>query len=278
MSYISFASGGTPIVNPDTDLETIGAGANGTGTTVTSSGSANTKGSWVQLTAAGSAGVTVNNNSELTLWIGKQGSASDRLLMDISLDGGTTVHVANLYIHPGSTPRYDRVRLPINVPAGSNVQVRCQAQAGTKSVAVFAVCMKRTASTPPNFTSIAALNVDTAATRPSATDVSLGNTYVELVASTAATYGGLIAILGDNGTVPALEQTALITLGVGAAAAEVAVANWGAWAATSTPYFRSAFSPLVPKAIASGSRIAAKLAAVTPGTDNARIGLYGLVA
>ena len=127
--WISFASGGGSITNLDTTYEEAGFGS-GDGTLITTTSPAHTKGAYVQIIAS-----TANNWAGFWLSIAGASTSASRFLFDISFDGGSTVAVPNFFIQPGGTlnGQGPLLFIPVNVPLGSNIQVRAQAGNATHS-------------------------------------------------------------------------------------------------------------------------------------------------
>jgi hypothetical protein len=275
-AYLNFASG-VSIANQDTDYELIGFGS-GAGTNINSGGTNHSKGSYVQLAAGGTAGVTVNDVAGLYLYIFVSSSGGVRFLVDISINGGSSALVTDLYAQPGTnTPGAGvPIYLPLNIPAGSDVQIRTQASTNNTTCNFAIIGVKRSAQSRPCFGNCEHIIApDTTNTRPSGTNVPLSNAWTQLNASTSRSYGALLGVMGDNGTNPATAQPISGAIGVGASSAEVEIGRWMATQLTTAPNLVRGYSPLFEKAVASGSRISARAYGATAGSDNLRFQVLG---
>lgn len=270
--WISFvSSGGGSIANLDTTYEMIGFDT-GAGSTVTTGAGTNTKGTYVQLSAA-----TANNWSGFYVTYSSAGAASQRFLADVSFDGGTTANVPNLYLEPGS-PLYGLsgpIYIPMLVSAGSDVRVRvqCGSTGGNLRVAIIGVV--RTSQSRPCFTTCVNINAaDTAGTRAGSIDIPLTNAWTEVAASTANTYGAIMTVFGSS-TVMATAQAVGLAMGTGAAASEVERMRVLGGTGTSSPNLRGGSFPLLESSISSGTRLSARGFAATPGSDVLRVQMLG---
>lgn len=260
--WIPFSSGGGSITNLNTTYEQVGLGS-GDGTVITTA-AANTKGSYVQLTAS-----TINNWAGFWLSLGPASASGTRYLLDISFDGGTTVAVPNLFIQPGAilSGQGPMFFVPLNVPSGSDFRVRAQASTGTNTFRMAVLGVVRTSASRPLFNACTALNAaDTTSTYPGAISIPLTDAWTEITASTAGTYGALLSIhaASGNATTP---QTVGIAIGTGAAASEVEMIRWICGYNSSSPALRGATSVLVETSVAAGTRVAARCYGSTPNSD-----------
>lgn len=262
-------SGGGSPVNPDNTVEALGYGATGAGTTVTSGGT-NTKGSPA---AIGTVGGT--SWAGLYLDVGMGSNSGARYLLDLSFDNASTWAVQNLFLQPGTSGAYTRIFLPLNVASGAQVAARVQSSVASATLSIAVKGLLRNADSLPLFSTVTALSVDSANTRPSTVDVGLANTFVELISSTAAGYGALLAVVADNGTLPATSQGASFAIGLGGSGSEAEIDRWGVQISTANPAIRTGASPVLMKTIPSGSRLSARGLAATPGSDAFRVALYG---
>jgi hypothetical protein len=272
-AFISFASGSSSPVNPDTTYEALGFDSDGTGTQL-QAGAANALGTAVVI------GVTTVDYDAIVVCIGPHSGATSRFMVDLSWDNFVTTHVANLFYADNSTNVSGFYEIPIQVPSGSTIRGKLRSNTGSATCDVAVVGMAGNSTTPPGFTTFTSLNSDPANTRPSATDVPLDDDgsggWTTLVASAAATYGALIACIGGNGTNFGTAQALTVMLATGAAASEAEFFRFVQAAGTGVITFNRGMSPIIRRSIASASRISAQVRAAVPGTDNARISLYGL--
>jgi len=273
--YTSFASGGSP-VNIDTSYIYAGITSTGTGTTLTSSGTANTKGSYVELTDSTSADI-----AGFWLLIATTNSAANRYLIDIATggSGSETVLVPDVYSQPGTIGAGDQVIfVPLNIASGTRIAARCQCNGSSGTVAVAIVGEVRTANHPPLYNSCERVSSTPAgspqATTPSNTDLSgvvtAGTRWTTINASTARTSGALVAIMGIrvSGAAPTTAQPGSLRLATGAATAETLFAQ--------TPSTMNTANPAVPrwpglpiyKSIPANTRISGEVLVGTAGASD----------
>lgn len=270
--FISFASGGVSPVNLDTDYEVAGIGTTGAGTTLTSAGS-NTAGTPVQLLAA-----STFDYHGVVVVLGPENTSADRYMVDVSFDGGSTWAIPNLFVHNSATTQWTPVYFPLSVGTGADIRARLRCSNAAKTKVVYVIGIKRQAASPPGYTSVVSLTADTTTTRPDNANVPLTNTWTELITSTSDAYGGLLAIVGDNGSTPGTAQSALVTIGTGGSGSEAAyAAPFSVFIGTANPIIRNGFSRTFEKAIPSGTRLSARINATTTG-DNLYVGLWALKA
>lgn len=149
------------------------------GTTVTASGSTNTKGSWTQLIAStdfevhGITLAVLNNNTA---------GAQVNMLIDIGVGGAGSevVRVANLMISgqsPSSLPVRE-VFLPIFVPKGARISARCQSNVASKT-AVVAIWAHGGGDGPawPVFQGAEMIGADTSTSRGVSHTTGVSNTF-----------------------------------------------------------------------------------------------------
>jgi hypothetical protein len=265
---VYFPSGGG---NTSELYEGIGAGSDGSGTTITT-GAGNTAGAYAsgQLSAA-----TAAAWSGFDVTFTSANSSANRYLVSISVDGGSTTLVANLYVQPhavtSSSIGVVRYSFPLQVAAGANIMVKAQSQNATQTLKCNMVGWVTGATNPPGFTTCTQLLApDTTNTRASSTSVAIttdATTWTQLVASTAATYGAFLVALSDNGVAPGTVQICRSRLGVGAAASEVTARGFQFGVGTSGALCPRAASPLIEQSIASTSRLSMNIqAAVADAT------------
>ena len=108
------------------DAVTYGADtANTTGTAVTANASGNTKGSWVQMTAA-------TTRSHEYMIVSTRASGNSQYIFDIGIGGSGSeqVLVPNLNIRDSSTGQPETYAFPCRIPSGTRIAVRCAAATG----------------------------------------------------------------------------------------------------------------------------------------------------
>lgn len=266
-AFVNFGAT-SPVGNPDHTYELIGGGANGEGTIITAAGSGNTKGGWVQLSAA-----TAGAWSGFRLCLGRTSSGGLRGLLDISFDGGVTVHAENIPFQSGSSPPWVEILIPLKAPAAADVRVRMQASTASGTVAIAIRGKTAAAGAAPGFDNMVSLTAVPATSLANDVDIGLGDTWVTLVAATARTYGALLAVFSTNSLNPATTQDGLGSVGVGAASSEAVLASINLGLAAGQPSVRNG-GLLIERATATGVRLAVKMKAATPGTDAFRCSLH----
>lgn len=271
------ASGGSP-VNLDTNKEPIGWGSNGALTTITSSATPNALGA-----TSATLGTTANAWAGFYIYVNQPSGPFDYYQVDLSFDGGATWPVLGLHYEPSNTASVAPIRLPIKVSAGADVRARLRASSPSLTLRVALEGIIRTAASPPCFTSLVPLNINTAATGV-ATTVTLvhATAWTLTITSTVADYGGLLVMYGSHtsGATPNDSQYAAALVGIGASGSEVEVSRDAVYLIASGNSIRAVGCGVVEKAIPAGTRIASAVrAAVADGTtDRIGIGVYGLVA
>lgn len=267
------------------------------GTTVTSSATAHTKGSWIQVDAS-----TSFDASLLVLYVAVQ--YQDTLyLFDIGIGaaGSEQVIVPNLLVSQ-STAVTTEVFLPIAIPAGSRIAVRSQDNFGSSTSYVTGLLIAGGFANDPPYNTITAYGVSTAGS--TGTTVDAGGTantkgsWTQIVASTTTTMKALIvsAIRNTPGTAMVADYSQLVDIAVGASGSEqIIVPNMRYLASTqtggvNTPYtagsgtlsglgtlFPRIIQP-IPCDIPSGSRLAIRQQSTTTSTVDRKsaYALYGL--
>lgn len=273
MRIIRATAFGSAIPNAANTYEPLGFGAASAGTTVTAHASANTKGAYASI------GTTVNNWAGFWVLISGAVNATNRFLVSLSTNGGSSDLCPNLFAQPGQGTSGGVVAyyIPIPVASGAGLHAACQSGTGSAVCSVSILGVLAGAASRPGFTTMTALNVDTANTRPSTVDVPLTDSWVQLVPSTAAAYGSIIMTAGGNGTTLGTSQNGSVALGVGAASSEVEVfRRWYYLPGANAP-IRFDGAAAYDNSIPSGSRLSVKADAAVEGTDAIRVALYGFV-
>lgn len=267
------------------------------GTTVTSSATAHTKGSWTQLDAS-----TSFDASLLILDIAVQ--FQDTLyLFDVGIgaSGSEQVLFPNLLVSQ-STAVTTEVFLPVAIPAGSRIAVRSQDNFGSSTSYVTGQLIAGGFANNPPYQTVTAYGVSTAAS--TGTTVDSGGTantkgsWTQIVASTTTTMKAMIvsAIRNTPGTAMAADYSQLVDIGVGSAGSEqTLISNMRYLASTqtggvTTPYtagsgtlsglgtlFPRVIQP-IPCDIPSGSRLAIRQQCTTTNATDRKsaYAIYGL--
>ena len=275
-SYYFGGAGGTP-ENLNTTYTAIGI-SGGLGALVTAHTNAHTKGTTYATLSTGIA----EDAAGFDLFFGPASTSNVRFLVDVATDTGfTNIIASNIYFEPGSSSTGTVFPVPIDVSlsAGTALYVRMQcSSAGEVTARVAARLRKRTAQSRPLWSVIEALNVDTANTRASGSNIPLvdpaSTSFTPLVASTSHAYGAIMALPGHSGTNPTSPQQAQIRLAMGAASSEVVfdtiptqiIGSSNAWRHTAM---------VADVSIPANERLSAQVVVQTPGSDTTRLAIYG---
>jgi hypothetical protein len=248
---------------------TVGDGA---GRVITANATTNIKGTGVQLLSS-----TANAWVGLSIFLTNVSSVSARYLIDISVSGDTwtTPEVANLYLQSNTGGMGQRVDIPLIVPAGSNIYVRCQSST-TAATLNCAIVGWVGSSNAPGYSHCSNLLADTANTRSSTVSVTQNAAgWTTLINSTGQAYGALISTVTQNSI--ANSQNIAVQLALGAPSTtgdEVEFARYLGTVQTGSPSAARDTSGLLPHAVAATKRISCKIASPT-GSDTCYVGLIG---
>lgn len=273
MSWISF---GGAAQNPNYTYEPVGYVANDGSGKVITAGSGTAKGGYEELSAA-----TADDWSGFVVNFGVASSSSNRYLVDIAIGAAASevVILPNVYIQPSTLQGYTSFRVPLQVPAGSRVAVRCSSSQNGGTMKVGITGLVANAANPPGFTTATAIvAADTGNVRPSSISVSAttsATTWTELEDVTAAEYGAFLMIASENATPGTSGQGLRMSLATGAAAAETAIGGGELQSNTANPLLARAILPLIETTAAAGVRLSANIQAAVPGTDTYFVGLIG---
>jgi len=262
---IYFGGAGGSIENLDTAYE------GGTSNVVLTGGaSSNTKGSPETLAT------TVEEWDGFWLCFGKTPlSSTQRSLVDVSYQGFATsadILAEDIFAMTGTSGVAMAIWLPLRVPASATLQARLQTNSASQTIECYVIGRRATDQSRPGFTKMAALNINTAATWPSSTDVPLTGSDTALH-TTAAAYAALLAIVGPSPTgTPATAQSIYAQI-----TADSSAIGFGFVTDRSgNPIISAGNLSLIERTVASGVSLGAKLTAATPGSDVLRVALYGL--
>lgn len=229
------------------------------GTTVTASGSTNTKGSYVELTAA----TTISADGFL-LTVDTPAGGIDHM-MDIAVGGaGSEVVILSnfsteLYFGGGSPS----VFVPVPIQAGSRISARMQANQGSVSDNVSLVLVKGGLARMMGLKRATTYGADTATSTgtqvPYAGSTNTKGAWVELTSSTVGRTRLLIVLVGlRGGSNIATTNYSLFDIGVGASSSEVAVVSNVSTVgdANTDRYWPNVYT--IPVDIPAGSRLVAR--------------------
>lgn len=271
-------------VNHGGRAETIGTtytdGSAVTGTTITASGTANSKGSWTSLG-------TPSFQYEAFDFVVAQTAASDKII-DIGINDGSGnwhVIVADLQFYGRkSADLMYGYGLPVRLKSGQQVGVRCAASTASHVLNVALTGYSRGDNGGAGYSRM--VRIDTPGTsRGVAVDAgataSTKGAWTQLIASTAQHYDALMVMVGQNAdTTRTATATALLDVGLGASSSEfVLIPNiFMRWTTTlDGPLLK--YGPC-PVQVPAGVRLAARLACTdaTAGDRTADVAIYGLRA
>lgn len=191
------------------------------GTAVTCSATANTKGSFAQLTAS-----TTNDACFAIVSGAYTGTAVNYFMIDIAVGAAASekIILPNLVLAfwPGGNANGNTVSFPIQIPAGTRLSVRCQSVAATAEVVNLNIILFDGAFVEgEGIAGYDAIGADITTSSGTLIGTSGANTkggYIQLTASTARDYiGFLIAGQANN------DHTSLNDITIGAAASEVII-------------------------------------------------------
>lgn len=246
------------LVGSITNLASNPANYSSRATVVTSSGSANTKGSWTQLVAAANVtgpviGIAVsiaNNNTS---------AAAVRSFIDIGVggSGSEVVLVSNLaFVGPNNAPNQPgpcEFFIPVRIPAGTRISARHASTSTSKASNVMITVYFGNWADHRTFAGAECINADTSTT--SLTTITAGNSgsyssWANVGSTTGRTYYGA-SIMAMNDTVTVLNALSY-------------VADWG-W--NSTPFGSSWFSTQTTEAQGSFTGPRFNMGVIPPGTQ-----------
>lgn len=256
---------GLEVCNP-TDNGTVTASS--VGTTITS-GAANTKGSWTQLTAS----LPFD-----CCWVLIEGVAGNtRTIYDIGVGapGSEKVIVSNLYA--GTTSQPNTWAFPLSIPSGTPVSARSQALNATVTSTIRFTGFDGSITSLEGIAGADGLGITTSnTTSTTLTANASANTkatsYTTIVASTARDYLGLVVNLQPSQTTASLNY--LVDIAIGAASSEInIIPNCFLSNNTATAAMKKHF--IIPIPIPSGTRISGRCQCST-GSDSVLVDLLGL--
>lgn len=276
--------GDWPVSNQDSFVTPLGINTGtSTGVTVSSSGSANTKGSWAVISSATpfeARGLVVNVG-----WT----TGSEGMLLDIGTGGiGAEVAVINNLLI-GSNPGNSNTRgqrgsyfFPISLPKGVRLAGCIQASSGSKDAEVGVYLISGGYGGPSTYNQVHSFGALTASSL--GTDVDPGGaantkgSWVQFSAACTNTIRGLVIAIGS---LAGSYGRVLLDVGIGGAGSEaVIISNWMVYHNYDSQCKTPAVSPFLPCLIPSGSRIAVRVQddTVSDGSNRVvKVALYGVV-
>lgn len=247
---------------------------------INSSASANVKGAYeaVYTTVYDFDGLLVNF-SPATL-------AVRDYLCDISIGAGgsETIILPNLLYSASTVYEYAPYYFPIHVPGGSVIRARTQCSTGSSGHEIFFFGFGSSFDGLSGCSRVEALGVNTADS--GATSVDPGGTtgvlgaWTQIAASTSFDYRYLIIAFGNQANGARTSMVGDVTIGVGAAAAEVNLIETVRFGAHSTTdNLLPHVYPPFPVSIPAGTRISARAVNYSTNASPARlidVALYGI--
>lgn len=243
-------------------VETASVGAvtaTSRGTTLTANASANTKGTYVELTSSSPI------DADGFLLTATVPTVAIDHMIDIAVGAASSevVVLANFAFELFFEAGAPSVFIPVPIPAGSRISARVQGSTGSATIDVSLILVKG------GFAGV--MQVGTATTYGADTATSTGTnipysgstntkntTWTELSASTTGHTRALLILVGLRGAVNANGTSSLLDIGVGAASSEVAVVPNLAVQSDSTTDRFFPLARLVPADIPAGSRLSAR--------------------
>lgn len=239
-------------------VETIGADGSASAGTDVADGTANAKGSWVELSSSTSAdaqGMIVSLR-----FFGGTGDA----LVDIGTGGAgaESVVVADLPCHSENDQAMPVYHIPLPISSGTRVAARCQTTGGSASVKVLVYLISTTVNLE-DITSVATYGTNAADSGgteidPGASTNTKGS-WVEITSSLSADVKFVIPMIHNRGNSVRDSAGWLLDIGTGSAGSEsVVVADLALMARSAGDVIRPANYPPFPIEIASGTRVAVR--------------------
>lgn len=270
-------SGGFPIGQDLCNATEYGSAGGGSGiapgTVVAPSASANTKGSWVQITASTTADICA-------VLVQIQNFGSGQFAVDIGIGGaGSEIVIANNILCSLSSNASPDPFFPCSIPSGTRIAARCQSSAA----ADFGVVVNVTGFdgsyvagvAPSGLDAIGFNSATTLGTQITASGTGfVKGSYAQLTASTARDYAGFLIAFDDAG---AGGDVFVLDLAIGGAGSEMVILpNMVLNYDTGIPQFLPLVTCYFPIPIPSGTRIAARLADVFNTSQSVGAVVYGV--
>ena len=246
-----------PSLSPS-QVATIGA-VTGTsrGTTLTG-GSANTKGAWVELSAA-----TPIAASGFTLNLNRPAVVEGCYMVDVGIGAGGAEQVilSNIAIDLGSPNPGDAVFVPLAIAAGTRVAARMQADGGSATLQAQIFLHAGSFVSYIGLTRATTYGADTATSSGTQLPFGTANTkgaYAQLTAATTNPIRQLLLLMGLRSAAITTSASALIDVAVGAAASEVVIVENVSVFGSSNGDKYQPISVLIPISVNSGQRLTAR--------------------
>lgn len=252
------------------------------GTTITAGGSADTKGTWVNLGAATSFAY------ETIMVCMTRPNASD-IVIDIGISDGSNrwVLAADLRfaaLRVVSEPTCQIV-VPVHVPSGAQLSARCASSVGGAACDVLVIGSSSGLGGAPGFSRCVALFTFSTARGVAIDPGAAANTkgaWAQITASCPNDIGAMFGLIGHNGDVARAAAAAmLLDIGIGAAASEFVLYPNASlkWSTVTDGPTNCPRIPVFACNVPATTRIAARAqcSITTAGDRTVDLALYGLV-
>lgn len=249
-------------------------------TSMTSGGSANTKGSWTDI------GATTSFDYNAITFCFANGHAAE-FMFDFGVSDGSNrwnlISDLHLPFVRQANESYLHITLPLYVPAGSQLSGRVAASSSSLIAAVNFIGHASGLGGAPGFSKCVTL-FSPSSSRGVAVDAggsaNTKGSWAQIIASTPEDVKAMFAIVGQNGDVSrAATSSALIDIGVGAGGSEFVLYPdaFVSWGTTADGPINNCGIPVFACDVPAGSRIAGRMQAntITAGDRTIDIALYG---
>lgn len=191
------------------------------GTVVTASASANTKGSWTQLIAS-----TAEDTDRIVIFFSETGNKNS-FLVDIGIGAASSEQIiapnlAHWNLGDFGPGRYYVFNL--HIPAGTRIAARCQSDDASATMQVQGQLLRRTFTSPVGGQEVVAIGADTATSTGTTIDpggtANTKGSWVQITSSLADSLDDVIITIGLNDNTAITENQSLIDVAIGAASSE----------------------------------------------------------
>lgn len=244
--------------------------------TATASATPHTKGSWTEVIA------TTISPANLVLLYLTVATAANGVDTSTLLDIGIGAAGSEVAIVPDLAVGYAPVGLtysiPVNIPVGSRVAVRCQSAVISKTVAVQ-VTFAQNPNGRRSASSLVSIGVDSATSHGvglAAPGVAHTKTaWTQIIAATAEPFEAFLVGMQGNADLSFGAGAALVDIGYGAAGSEVVLAPDLPLNMTSTEIITGQSPNLIPARLPAGTRLAARWQCAST-SNSLDVSLYGV--
>jgi hypothetical protein len=231
------------------------------GTSVTASGTANTKGAYAVLSAA-----TPFDAHMIVVMIDDISTVIDYLLdIAVGAAGVEFVILPNLYVGGGTgSINYGAIyQFPVQIPKGVRLTARIQASTLSSVARVSCLLMQQSFSPGQPLGRVDAYGANTATSGGVSVDpggtANTKGAYSQIIASTTHDMAAMCLAVGNQKNGTRASQSWLTDIAIGAAGAEqVLISNYSMNCSTSPDIVTPQTSPLLPVSIPAGTRLAVR--------------------